>query len=297
MGSLEKQQVLLSPADPRDYTVAAALEVSGDTLPDDFTVWQPPVEDQGNIGNCVAQALANIMECIRHNETGEHQDYSVGYIYGTTNTYGMMGRSACQVLVDEGDVPRSVWECLEENPECWEKRQSVGEDVKRQAKRALKYIRIKEYDDLKAFIYRYRLPVLLIAKSTKLQGGGNGRHAVACFGWQSPEAWRKKWGTKYPYEELRYTNSYGTGGGMRDGTGDIAFDDVEEIWGVVPMSEKKFPDVPENFWSTEAIYEAANDGIFEGYEDGTFRPKNNLTREEYAVMWQRMKRWIKDNLK
>ena len=107
---------LPSPPDGRDYTVSAALEISGDSLPEDFFVWQPPAENQGSVGNCVAQALANIMECIEHQETGKHEDYSVGYIYGTTNTEGMFPRQACDALLKEGDVPRSVWECLEENP-------------------------------------------------------------------------------------------------------------------------------------------------------------------------------------
>lgn len=282
--------VLPSPPDDRDYTVSAALEISGDDLPEDFFVWQPPAENQGSVGNCVAQALANIMECIEHQETGEHEDYSVGYIYGTTNTEGMFPRQACDTLLKEGDVKRSVWECLLENPECYNARQSVGDDVKSKAKRVLKYVRLYTLDELKAFIYRYRLPVMLVAPAVKLGGITYDRHAVACFGWQSEKTWREMFGKKFAYCQLRYTNSYGTA--HRNGIGYANFDYMREIWGVVPMNEKKFDDVPEGLWSTEAIYDAVSDGIFEGYEDGTFRPKNSLTREEYAVMWQRMKRYF-----
>lgn len=289
----EKRAVLPSPPDERDYRVSAALEMSGDPLPDEFFVWQPPAENQGCVGNCVAQALANIMECIDYQTTHCHTDYSVGYIYGTTNMVGMVPRKACDALLKDGDVPRSVWECLKENPECWQARQSVGEEVKSKAKRVLKYVRLYTYDELRAFIYRYRLPVMLIAPAVKLGGITTVRHAVACFGWQSEKTWREMYGEKYSYCQLRYTNSYGTA--VRNGIGYAAFEYMEEIWGIVPMEEKRFDDVSEGLWSTDAIYEAVSDGIFEGYEDGTFRPKNNLTREEYAVMWQRMKRWIENN--
>ena len=43
-----------------------------------------------------------------------------------------------------------------------------------------------------------------------------------------------------------------------------------------------FSDVPEEFWAYERINKLYNDGIISGFEDGTFRPKNPITREQVA---------------
>lgn len=44
--------------------------------------------------------------------------------------------------------------------------------------------------------------------------------------------------------------------------------------------EKKFPDVPENEWYAKYIYVARNEGIINGYPDGTFKPGNEINFAE-----------------
>ena len=52
--------------------------------------------------------------------------------------------------------------------------------------------------------------------------------------------------------------------------------------------EAKFPDVSDNMWYTDGIMWAQQNGIVTGYEsDGTFRPENNITREQMALMMYR----------
>ncbi len=43
-----------------------------------------------------------------------------------------------------------------------------------------------------------------------------------------------------------------------------------------------FSDVPKEFWAYERINRLYNDGIISGFEDGTFRPKDTITREQVA---------------
>ncbi len=50
--------------------------------------------------------------------------------------------------------------------------------------------------------------------------------------------------------------------------------------------ENKFSDVPET-WYTSAVIWAAENGITAGYEDGTFRPEQKITRQEMAAMLAR----------
>ena len=45
-----------------------------------------------------------------------------------------------------------------------------------------------------------------------------------------------------------------------------------------------FTDVPKNHWAYDAVAELANDGVVEGYGDGTFRGDRNITRYEMAQM-------------
>lgn len=45
-----------------------------------------------------------------------------------------------------------------------------------------------------------------------------------------------------------------------------------------------FSDVPYNHWAVDYIWWLKNNGISVGYPDGTFRPNNNITRAEMAVM-------------
>jgi len=45
-----------------------------------------------------------------------------------------------------------------------------------------------------------------------------------------------------------------------------------------------FPDVPDNYWAGPYISDAAKLRIVKGYPDGTFSPKNNITRAEGLAM-------------
>lgn len=44
----------------------------------------------------------------------------------------------------------------------------------------------------------------------------------------------------------------------------------------------KFSDVPDGYWAKDAIYLVAEAGIVGGFNDGTFRPESNITREQFA---------------
>lgn len=48
-----------------------------------------------------------------------------------------------------------------------------------------------------------------------------------------------------------------------------------------------FSDVAEADWYHDAVAQAANAGIIEGYRDGTFKPNDRITREQMAVMLSR----------
>lgn len=56
----------------------------------------------------------------------------------------------------------------------------------------------------------------------------------------------------------------------------------------VPHVPPPFPDVDSDRWSAEAISFVKEKGLMKGYEDGTFKPERPVSREELAVILQRL---------
>lgn len=56
----------------------------------------------------------------------------------------------------------------------------------------------------------------------------------------------------------------------------------------VSAANSKFRDVPSTYWANQSIYTAVEKGYFKGYSDGTFRPKANITRAEFAALIARV---------
>ncbi|MGZ9585550.1 S-layer homology domain-containing protein [Paenibacillus marinisediminis] len=63
--------------------------------------------------------------------------------------------------------------------------------------------------------------------------------------------------------------------------------------GITPKQGKvEFLDVRSSEWFAEVVGTAADAGIVNGYEDGSFRPNDSITREQMAVMMVRALDWI-----
>jgi hypothetical protein len=56
--------------------------------------------------------------------------------------------------------------------------------------------------------------------------------------------------------------------------------------------EHDFSDIPANAWYTDAISWAATAGVVTGYEDGTFAPSTEVTREQLVAMLYRYAKYI-----
>jgi hypothetical protein len=54
-----------------------------------------------------------------------------------------------------------------------------------------------------------------------------------------------------------------------------------------PAKNVNFPDVPQVFWARPYIKALAERGVLSGYEDGTFRPNQVVTRAEFAAQLQK----------
>jgi hypothetical protein len=140
-------------------------------------------------------------------------------------------------------------------------------------------------------MYKYNLPVLISAQTKAYEGGsGDGYHATACYGWESEETFRAREGWRgQDYKDMLYTNSWGSYWADPDGKGNIAFDDLCEVWGIVPMENIKLKDIS-GHWSEKDVQGAVERGLIKGYEDNTFKPDQTITRAEVATIAMRIMR-------
>ncbi|WP_338658345.1 ZmpA/ZmpB/ZmpC family metallo-endopeptidase [Paraclostridium sordellii] len=65
----------------------------------------------------------------------------------------------------------------------------------------------------------------------------------------------------------------------------------------VPITENKFNDISNDYWAKNEVNYLASKGLFNGYEDGTFRPENPITRAEVATILVRSNGDIKQKFK
>lgn len=61
------------------------------------------------------------------------------------------------------------------------------------------------------------------------------------------------------------------------------------------MATKKYPDVPADAWYAKAVEFVTERGLMTGYEDGTFRPNDHLTRAEAATILMRLIEKMEDD--
>ena len=245
------------PEDERDYPICMAYDDSEEIeIPKKYkTSFQPPYENQGSTGNCVAQTLANIMEVMLFNYLGKHRNFSVGFIYGNrkigqSKSSGMTGYTACGNLCEDGDVYRKYFEYLYEVPDVIEKVEEYKRDNPDWKDFTFipdSYIRTKSTKEVKKFIYKYNIPVMAIVKVSKFWIG-EGYHAMALYGWDGDTAFmQNSWGEKKaPIIELD-------------------FDDIKEFWLILPPFFPHFDDVPDIHWAFDEVLNCYCEGIAVSY--------------------------------
>lgn len=291
-------EVYLSPPDSRDYTLCRAMDVSGMDIPERYQLEMPQAELQ-QAGNCVAQANSTRAEYNR----ADGEQISVGWLYGNRRETehkgaGMYPREALKTVIKYGNLPREIFETFGEVPYAIEAFERAYPTAKEHAhKDDAEYIRLYSKEDVQRFILCYKTPVfgILDAADINAFSARGSLHCVLVCGW-------KPKGQKYKGEPETYSdslphdmifhNSWGKNW-RYDGYGTCDFAIFKELWGVIPMEEKTFPDIA-GHWAESAITEAARDGILNGYEDGTFRPDQNMTRAEFAAIYQRLKAALKN---
>ena len=63
---------------------------------------------------------------------------------------------------------------------------------------------------------------------------------------------------------------------------------VNRTFGYATLSSTKFPDVADDDWFAADVSKAVGAGYMKGYDDGTFRPDDFITRQEAALVFARI---------
>lgn len=243
-----------SPKDIRDYVATATIQ----DFPDSFELPMPEVKNQGNVGACVAHALATVVEYFEMTQEHSTTKLSTAYIYGNrSNTeykgVGMVTREALDALLKYGDVTHEEYPSNTEVPGAIElfeyfAIQLIPNGVKR---RISSYYRLNDVAAMKAALLQHRPIVFTIdwyedarvnvdGLLTSKRKASLGGHCMVMYGWNE-----KGW---------LFQNSHGTTFG-NGGRAILPYDyPINEAWGVTDEISERH-----NSIRTRKLEESVND--------------------------------------
>lgn len=224
---------LQSPPDPRDFRLAALAKKE---LPPKHMLAMPPVVNQGNVGNCVAQA------CCYVSKAANGQDFDPNWIYGRRQETDYQGpgwylRLALKTMLKEGNAPWTGQQPLEV--------EEVQEYVKKNEARLLalaKNYKIEHYalltsaTEIKTALFS-GMRVVFSAPITGFETDKDGlfRCTVNEYGGHAMSVWG------YDGELFRVQNSWGTDWGDGGRCWMLAEDILRwnDCWAVADVPSKK----------------------------------------------------------
>jgi hypothetical protein len=224
---------LPSKYDPRDYSVKM---VSAVAFPDEYIQQDVPIYGQGQIGNCVMQAIRSCP----HVHYGKEFGATFGYgRWRSHDGMGMYPNEACNGFVKDGIPPVSADKQWLEVPEAISYAQS-NETAMLKAGAPYKgwtWARMHTIDEIKATLMQgvrciVRLPYVGITDGRWLVDGQvAGYHEMALIGWTN--------------DGFKVRNSWGKGHDSALGSGDgyvtVAFSDIfacNDVIGLFPPKQQ-----------------------------------------------------------
>ena len=234
-----------SPTDLRDYDYSMVTGSSEEIeIPEKFELdYDIPVQNQGNVGSCVAHALMEMKSYI------DNDMYSIGFIYGNRNDNdfqgsGLIAREALKHLVKEGDCFKESFDYNIEYPEIRNKMSEIGIDklyAEASQFKSLAYIRLSA-DEIKEYLVKYKKPIMIVVRvyknfytaktnkgiiPSKPVGAYKGNHAMVIVG--------------YDKDTLKIVNSWGNTGDNGYYYLDINSSIIKELWALEDVKNVNRP--------------------------------------------------------
>lgn len=269
----------------RDYDYETVCGAVGTSFPEEYEIPREntgTLKNQGDIGACVAEVIAQIAENWYSNQTGEPSEMSEGFIYGAlrnsdSNGYGMIVSTALKLWQSVGTLPKKYFDILEEMPEIKKTVAKFPEFYDFAAKYKLKgfvslnYSAQKKDEAIKTALMQYQYGLVAVSND----GFAGGGHCIQLTGWNDEK------------DTYKFKNSWGEKYGD-NGFSEIAKSKINAVY--LPLFDEivlPFTDVKETDWfynDVKAMYFA---GLMKGTSETTFEPNKPLTRAEAAALFNR----------
>ena len=291
-----------SPIDERDYQITDLIPCSGQ-LPDTYInplVNEIEVLDQGTSNECVACSLSYLRWLTEYSQSNNKKTFSPTYIYANRE-YGM--------YMGEGMIPREALGMLRKSGACfyedfpgfytyneaWKTYRSLKANVDTKAKpfRISSYYAVSGIEQIKNTVHKLggitaSYPVYACLMYPDSLGRVNystgnlkslGQHEMTIVGW-TKDCWivLNSWGSNWGVNGLCY----------------IPFNyPITEAWAIVDYITEvyykmaRFLDT-EGHWAENDIEKAADKGVVSGFDDGTFKPDEGVTRAQLCSILNRL---------
>jgi hypothetical protein len=223
----------LVPILSRKVATTKPVESVVGTVRADLRPWCSPIEDQGDIGSCTAQAVVGALEYFERKTRGKHVDASRRFLYRVTRRYlgwdgkgdtGAFLRSAIKALRVFGTVPEQYWPYDEKR---YDDEPEAFHYAFAQSFKALEYFRVPEIvNDLQQvlsagfpFVFGFTCFKSIdddevtrtgVIPYPRRREGSEGGHAVLAVGYTDSHiiirnSWGREWGDKgYGYLPWSY---------------------------------------------------------------------------------------------
>jgi len=279
--------------DPRDYNFGDLVS-GGGSFPSKYISPLPGfILNQGATMMCVSYAIAMARYMYELNDSGNAKQFSPAYAYANRASGDFKG---------EGMYIRQALNCLNNNGICYLKTLNYSGpykdvynkyiSVKTKADTEAKPFRISSFygiyndDQIKQAIVStgcaiasYNLfdnwyNVSTNGKMDSNYGTNHGGHCVLIVGWTESREWiiLNSWGETWGDKGLAYVPM-----SVPKNEAWCMLDNIQEVF------FKSVKDI-NNHWAMNSINKAIQTGVLKGYEDGTFRPDNSITRAEACAI-------------
>lgn len=273
----------------RDYDYEVVCGSVGTEFPEEYEIPREntgTLKDQGNVGACVAEVIAQIAENWYSKQTGEKTEMSEGFIYGalrkdTSVGEGMLVSVAMDLWTSIGTLPKKYFDVLKEMPEIKKIVAKFPEFYEMASKYKLKgYVSFHYNPDkrdlaIKDALTKYKYGLLAVSNDYF-----RGPHCIQLTGWNDKTV-------KY-----KFKNSWGKNYGD-DGYSEIPKDEINNVY--LPLFEEiklPFTDVDESAWYFDDVKKIHFSGFMKGTSETTFEPDRPLTRAEAAALFNRLNKEI-----
>lgn len=269
----------------RDYNYEVVCGTSDADFPEEYEIPREntgTLKDQGSVGACVAEVIAQIAENWYSKQTNEPSEMSEGFIYGAFRkdnwkSEGMLVSAALDFWREIGTLPKDYFNILEEMPEIQKILTKFPEFYEIASKyKILGYVTFggfneKRDKEIKAALMNYNYGLVAVSDDY-FRGGG---HCIQLTGWNDKTG-------KY-----KFKNSWGDSYGD-NGFSEIPKNEVNKVY--LPLFEEitlPFTDVKETDWYYNDVKQMYFAGLMKGTSETTFEPDRPLTRAEAAALFNR----------